>query len=162
MTIEIALTHGCQTIVDDLDADLLQLSWHAHVQECGRVYAERVLYVPKGRSVIMHRTILERILGRPLLKNELVDHRNGDSLDNRRSNLRLATHAQNSQNKKRERRNTSGYKGVTWNKKSKRWQSSIKSGGKSIYLGLFVDPLEAHNAYREKAIELFGEFARFE
>ena len=88
-----------------------------------------------------------------------VDHINGNSLDNRKSNLRICTHKENVRNQKLSAANTSGYRGVSWNKASKKWEAYIKVNQKRIYLGKFVDILDAARAYAKKAKECFGEFA---
>lgn len=90
--------------------------------------------------------------------SDRLDHINGIKTDNRISNLRECTRSQNSANSNLHSLNTSGLKGVTFHKKSKKWQSAVKVDGKSIYLGLFVSKYDAHNAYEKKAKELFGEF----
>lgn len=87
-----------------------------------------------------------------------VDHANRNGLDNRRDNLRAATSSQNGANKEMHRDNTSGFKGVFWNKA--KWNAHVRFNNKSVYLGRFDDPVEAARAYDAKALELFGEFAR--
>jgi hypothetical protein len=88
----------------------------------------------------------------------IVDHINRNPLDNRKSNLRLCTIAENSRNSGIiSSRNTSGYKGVT--KSSKKWLARIEFNGKKMYLGSFNTPQAAAEAYDKKAVELFGEFA---
>jgi len=90
----------------------------------------------------------------------MVDHRDGNSTNNRWSNLRRATPSQNTANSRRSRLNTSGYKGVSWYRRSGRWLAVIGKHGRLIYLGLFDTPEAAHAAYVEAARKLFGEFAR--
>jgi hypothetical protein len=92
-------------------------------------------------------------------KNIDIDHINGDKLDNRKCNLRIATASENAVNSKMRVNNTSGYKGVFWHKHSGKWMASITKNKKHIYLGLFESKHEAVKAYDTKAIELFGEFA---
>lgn len=89
-----------------------------------------------------------------------IDHANGDPSDNRIANLRQATVSQNAANKRRPATNSSGYKGVCWNKSSKKWQAGIKVNGRSFHLGLFATPEDAHEAYLTAAVHHFGEFAR--
>lgn len=89
----------------------------------------------------------------------LVDHRNGNGLDNRRSNLRLATQAQNMSNRGRPTNNTSGYKGVSAGRLGG-WRAYITSRGKRLDIGTFASKEEAAEAYNAKALELHGEFAR--
>lgn len=89
-----------------------------------------------------------------------VDHKDGNGLNNRWSNLRQATNSQNAGNAKLYSTNTSGFKGVTWNKASRRWQAGIKKNGQNVYLGLFDCPKAAHEAYLAAAREHFGDFVR--
>lgn len=89
-------------------------------------------------------------------KNEVVDHINHDTLDNRRCNLRVCTNQQNSMNQRPQAGKSSKYKGVS---KTIKYQASISYNGKSIHLGVFDDEIEAAKAYDVKAKELFGEFA---
>lgn len=89
-----------------------------------------------------------------------VDHRDTNKANLKWDNLRLATAAQNLQNQKKRVDNSSGYKGVYWNKTAKKWQAYITAFGKYKYLGLFETPEEAHIARNTAAKELHGEFAR--
>ncbi len=88
----------------------------------------------------------------------MIDHRDGDATNNRWTNLRRATHSQNTANSRRPRTNTSGYKGVTRHRR--RWRAIICKKGRWIYLGTFATPEAAHAAYVAAARKLFGEFAR--
>jgi hypothetical protein len=88
-----------------------------------------------------------------------TDHINCIRLDNQKINLRVATAAQNQANRPMHRNNMSGRKGVTWYKNANKWCSRIIFHRKRIYIGLFSDLDEASQAYKEKAKELFGEFA---
>ena len=87
-----------------------------------------------------------------------VDHINGNPLDNRKSNLRICTNAENQRNKGVYKNNKSGYKGVHWFKRDKKWQAQIKHNNKSIHIGLYEDKEEAARAYDKKAKELHGNF----
>lgn len=104
----------------------------------------------KGSRGYLHRLLLNAP------KNMLVDHINGDTLDNRICNLRLATPSQNMGNSK-SMRGTSKYKGVHWSKKERKWVAGIKNG---VHLGYFNDENEAALAYNKAALEHFGEFSR--
>lgn len=163
MTVEIPLTQGYITIIDDEDDDLAQYKWTAFSQEGKTVYAYRAKMHNRERTEIrLHRAILSRILGRTLSRLEHVDHKDGNGLNNQRSNLRLATPLQNSQNQKRRKSNNSGFKGVSWDKTRNKWRSTIKVDGKQKHLGRFTTPELAYSAYCEASKKYFGEFARFE
>lgn len=167
MTIEISLTRGKFTVINDEDADLTQFKWYAaHLPRSGRnnefVVRRHVRLDGKKCQQLIHRVILSRVLGRSLMSNEQVDHINGNSLDNRRSNLRLATNGQNGMNKGKTRRNASGYKGVYWHKRVQKWTAEIKLNKKKYHLGYFDTPEEAFEQYKKAAVELHGEFAKWD
>jgi hypothetical protein len=97
-----------------------------------------------------------------------IDHRNGDVLDNRKQNLRRATHATNAQNAKKHARGaytvgevTSKYKGVWYDRSRERWVAMISANSKRYMLGRFTSELDAAHAYDTAAEKLHGEFARF-
>lgn len=91
-----------------------------------------------------------------------IDHINGIKTDNRICNLREATACENMRNAGQKARNTSGYKGVTWDKSKSKWQAAIRYEGKSKFLGRFDDPEAAYAAYCSAAHKYHGEFARTE
>jgi hypothetical protein len=88
-----------------------------------------------------------------------IDHINGDKLDNRIENLRAATVGQNQHNRKTNANNTSGYKGVSWNKALKKWTARITLERKIIHLGYFANVEEAAEVVRKAREELHGDFA---
>ena len=89
-----------------------------------------------------------------------IDHINGNKLDNRKVNLRLCTNQQNSRNKYKNSNNTSGYKGVYYDKERNKWRGCIQHNGKSIKSPKrYNTPEEASQWYQEKSDELFGEFS---
>ncbi|MCH0685628.1 HNH endonuclease [Escherichia coli] len=90
----------------------------------------------------------------------IVDHINGIKTDNRISNLRIATFSQNSMNSKLSSLNTSGCKGVSWKKETKKWVAVGKLNGKKVHLGYFKNLDDAKNAYCEFAMRHHGEFYR--
>lgn len=157
-----------EAIIDDCDSDLAELRWNIKIQANRFTnYAARGINLGKAKSykiqeIKMHRVILERTIGRPLEVGEMVDHINGNGLDNRRENLRLAIDGDNVRSQRKRKDNISGYKGVTWDKDLKKWRARITYNSKLLHLGSFGTPQEAHEAYCNKAKELFGEFARFE
>lgn len=151
----VPLTHGKSALVDDSDFEQVsQFRWIA-VRRKHVFYALRS-FKRKGKKIciLMHRMVMNCGLG------EEVDHRNRNGLDNTRANLRLATHSQNMGNQQRRKDNKSGFKGVSYNRARGKWQAHIMIHKKSIYLGLFTTPEEAHAAYCAAAKEHFGEFAR--
>lgn len=161
-TIEIELTRGQVATIDARHAELASTLWYAHWDPSGRrFYVERRVYIA-GRSHLeyLHRRVLALELGRPLAPGERVDHRNGDGLDNRAVNLRLATRSQNAHNAGKRRDNTSGYKGVSWIKPKKKWLARIKLRGRDRHLGYFATALEAAKAYDEACLYFHGSFAR--
>lgn len=90
----------------------------------------------------------------------LIDHINGDSMDNRIVNLRLATPTQNARNCEKSKINTSGFKGVT--RYRKKWRAAISVDNRKLWLGLFETPQAAHEAYAKAARKYHGEFARLD
>lgn len=108
-----------------------------------------------GKTVLMHRMILTTS------GNHRVDHIDHDGLNNRRDNLRSATHSQNQYNRRIQRNNTSGYKGVFFNKAHGKWRVKICSKGKQFFLGSSDNKINCVLAYRIAAKELHGEYARF-
>jgi hypothetical protein len=91
---------------------------------------------------------------------EVIDHKDNDCTNNSALNLREAEYAQNSANSGAHSDNTSGYKGVSWEKRYKHWEARIRANGKRYHLGYFKNPEDAHAAYIKAANDLHGEFAR--
>lgn len=89
----------------------------------------------------------------------MTDHRNGDGLDNQRSNLRPTTKARNNHNQSPQHGTSSQFKGVTWHKKAGKWQAAIKVNGKNRYLGVFTSEEAAACAYADAALAVQGEHA---
>ena len=90
----------------------------------------------------------------------VIDHRDGNPLNNRFSNLRLSTYSDNAANRGRMRSNTSGFKGAVFDPRADKWRAQISKDGRRYCLGRYATAEEAHEAYAAKARELFGEFAR--
>ncbi len=122
-------------------------TWH----RTGRGYAGAYI---DGIYVRLHRFIMNAPI------NLQVDHINLDKSDNRKSNLRLATHKENKRNVGLQSNNTSGLKGVRYYKPRNKYVARIKVDGKDIHLGYFASVIEAAQAYNRAALRFFGEFAR--
>lgn len=93
---------------------------------------------------------------------DLIDHIDGDGLNNKWRNLRVADRSLNGANSKRHKHNKSGFKGVFWESKKRVWQARIVVKGKQKHLGFFADVQDAAEAYRHAAVKEFGGFARFQ
>jgi hypothetical protein len=89
-----------------------------------------------------------------------VDHKFGDTLDNRKENLRICDNSQNQANKLTNKNNVSGYKGVSWYEQLKKWVVHIGYNNKQIHLGYFKNKIDAAKAYNEAALKYHGEFAK--
>lgn len=154
MVKEIKLSQGKYALVDDSDYERVSQYkwWAAEVGVTKHFYATTSTYKPR-KTIYMHRLILDAP------KGKIVDHINGNGLDNRRANLRLCTNAQNLHNAPAQKNNTSGYKGVSWNKGNKKWQAQICVNNKKIMIGVFADKIEAAKAYDKAALEFHGKFA---
>lgn len=163
MTIEIPLTQGRIALIDDEDLPLVEVyRWYARKQNRGidlwyamtnRPQVNGVR--PSPAQLLMHRVILG-VTDRRVM----VDHRNHDGLDNRRSNLRTGTQSHNNANqRKRSRPASSQFKGVYWSSTYGTWISEIQGPHGRRYLGRFPDEVSAALAYDAAAAELFGEFA---
>lgn len=152
----IPLTRGKVALVDDEDyEDIAADTWHCN--NSGYAVRNRPRSDQKtfGCKEHMHR----RIMGLDAKDSREVDHINGNPLDNRRANLRVCTHAENTRNQIPRKGNASGLKGVYWHKETGKWRALIKAGGRSVSLGLFKTKEQAHQAYCEAAKKYFGEFA---
>lgn len=148
---EITLHNGMVAIVDDQDYERVSAHHWSAKKSRKTWYAFRTV-LTQPRTVFMHRVILDAPTGTQ------VDHRDGNGLNNRRENIRLATHGQNMTNRETRRVNTSGYKGVVL--RNGRWLAQIKHNKRYYGLGLHDDPVAAAKAYDKKAIELHGQFAK--
>ena len=149
----IKLTQGQSTVIDDEDYEKFGgYKWYAYYNPHTKsFYAVRAVYnklTGKQKTISLHREILA------CPSDIQIDHISHDTLDNRKKNLRIVTHRQNHHNLKR--KTTSIYPGVSWYKRDKKWQATIRIDGKSVHLGYFTDELEAFQAYC-RALEVINE-----
>lgn len=132
--------------IEDIDR-IISSSWS--ISSSGYVHA-----TIKGKDVLLHRYLVGAQEGKQ------VDHISGDKLDNRKSNLRICSALENNKNTKISKLNTSGIKGVHYDKHAKKWRAVITCNGKYMHLGLFTSMEDAGKA-RQKAEKLyFGEYMR--
>lgn len=150
----IPLTKGKNAIVDTGDFDWLnKFNWHATYNNHKNCYYAQGSG-PGNYYLSMSRMIAGLDYGDP----RIADHRNGDSLDNRRENVRIVTQAQNLMNKRKNKRNKSGFKGVV--RYGTRWRAQITVKGQRIILGTFVTREDAAKAYDHGSQIHHGEFGR--
>lgn len=148
--IVVPLTRGKFALIDEDDAQrVLAFKWHYNGGYAMR--ARRASEPPLPRSISMHRWVLEAPMG------EMVDHINGDPLDNRKSNLRYTNPTLNQANANR----VTGekYRGVYWSKQSRKWHAALKAYGRQVHLGFFDDPVEAARVWDAAAAKAYGDSA---
>jgi hypothetical protein len=147
----VQLSRGREAVIDAASVAMVHgFNWFFD----GFYAARTVQKDEKRRSLRMHCVLLLTDDGME------VDHANGDRLDNRLANLRPCSSSQNKCNSVMRSDNTSGYKGVTWSKKSKKWRARIYLSGREKNLGWFSTAHDAYEAYNNAAMSAYGEFAK--
>lgn len=143
---QIRLTKGKFAIVDDEDFDRVNcFTWHTHKAGYGARNTDKKT---------MHRFIINAKPG------QIVDHINGNPADNRKENLRLCTQMENCRNQSLKSCNKTGYKGVSWDKKYRKYSSFLTVNYKHIFGGYFDNKEDAARAYNKLALEHHGSFAK--
>jgi len=138
-------------LIDDEFEHLLQYKWRINVR--GYVHTN----LPRnGAKIQTQLTLHHAVLGKPP-KGKVTDHKNRNRLDNRTENLRHCTHSQNGMNRGVQTNNTLGIKGVSPSRN--KFRACIWLGGKSVSLGTFDNPTDAHKAYKTATIKNFKEYA---
>ena len=150
----VPLTRGYEAVIDAEDVPIIQFfSWSAKPKP-SKVYAVTGLKSESGNTtVLMHRMIMRYPSGLQ------VDHIDGDGLNNRKSNLRVATHTQNMWNRGPQRNSVTGFRGVCWSHREGKWRARISVNNCKIDIGFFDTPEAAHAAYVRASEKLHGEFA---
>lgn len=157
----IPLTQDLVAIVDDADYETLsQFKWHAKKHACSAYAARNIRVDGKQRTLKMHRVIMgDDATGLH------VDHRDGDGLNNQRGNLRICTRSENNRNRRLNKDNVTGLKGVsapkTMRESVNKFAAQIRVNGKCHHLGHFSTAELAHAAYCAAAVRFHGEFASF-
>ena len=141
--------HGYKVLIDEEDYNRVKsFTWSVKPKEEGAYFFNR----SNNETVYLHKIILG-------VKNKrIVDHRDGNRLNNTKDNLRICTKSENTRNQKR--KSDSHLKGVTWHKDCNKWGAQIMVDYKNIFLGLYNSEEEAHKAYCEASKKYHGEFGR--
>lgn len=152
---------GKFALVDDRDYDrVIRFSTKWRLNRKSKLeYARTVVSIDNGgeqiqMTVLMHRLILGSLPG------QVTHHHNDDGLDNRRENLCTCSHAENIRRQRMQRDRSSKFRGVSWDKKTKKWRVCIGLNGQRKYLGYFTSEINAALTYNKAAKELFGKWAR--
>lgn len=152
---------SCKTGVYDILLDiedydkLITKKWNIIKNRNGVCSVRHSYYKNKKHMCLyIHRYVLN------YSDNLVIDHINGNPLDNRKCNLRICTNQENCRNQKVAKHSSGGIKGVSYNKNNKKWTARIGLNYTRIFLGYFNTKVDAAIAYNKKAIELYGEFAK--
>jgi hypothetical protein len=151
MSCRITLRSGDEVLIDEVDEYLINSYTWTRSDDGYAIHN----YTARGSSkaMYMHRLIMKAKVG------EIVDHIDGNRLNNKRSNLRVVSVSQNSQNSYQKYKSTSMFKGVSWDSRLKKWRVDIRVKGRKRFLGKFEDVLDAALAYDVAALEFYGNDA---
>lgn len=155
----VELTQGQWTILDTEDWEKIkEMKWFAKLDvKLNGYYAHHTTKrdsLGNQKTIRMHRLIVGTDLG------DVIDHINGDTLDNRKCNLRMDLEKRNNQNYRKPSNNTSGFKGVYWFKRTNQWKSQISCNNIKMHLGLFDDINKAIEVYDMAACYYFKDFCK--
>lgn len=158
---KIPLSQGKFALVNEDDYGILKrFKWTLSILN-GRPYATRMMPTSEAGKLVKKTILMHREIMKPPQGME-VDHRDGNGLNNQRSNLRICTHAENVRNRGKQKNNKSGYKGVKFEKRGNKYVAQIKYSNVVYYLGTFSSPVEAHEAYKEASKKLHKKYGRYE
>jgi AP2 domain/HNH endonuclease len=150
----ISLTKGYEAVIDSSCIGVVSgWRWSVKITPWNTYARGRRVVDGKVENVLMHRLLISEA-------GKETDHKDCNGLNNKLSNLRVATSAQNQFNQRLRKDNKSGVKGVYWCKRGKRWRAQIRVNGKHIYLGSYTDKNDAAAAYAKASAEMHGEFGR--
>lgn len=147
---EIKLTQGKVALVDDEDFERIN-QWKWFAAKSGNTF-----YAKRFGNIRMHRVVM----GITSKHTQIIDHANGDGLDNRKGNLRICSNRENSANRRSAKNSSSKYLGVCYEKKRGKWVARITANKKVLRIGYFKTEENAATAYNIFAERLHGKFAR--
>lgn len=155
--VRMPLTRGLWAVVDEADYELVKAhKWHACKPKNKNIFYAKTTIKIKGeyKHIKLHRFILNATIG------SMVDHIDGNGLNNQRSNLRFCNYSENQRNRSATKKSKTGFKGVFKSQSGQRFVSKLGINGKDIYLGTFDHKEQAAKAYDYMAKKLCGKFAR--
>ena len=155
---------GLDVIIDDEDFERVSsMNWQLdcyRYKKRNKAYFRAAYYKKEGNKTYTSLWLHRFIMNQPSWNNKVIDHINGDTLDNRKENLRICEQLGNSQNRSINKNNLSGYKGVGFHKPTNKWKARIGVKWQRICLGYFDTAEEAYKAYCEASKKYHGEFGR--
>lgn len=156
---KIPLTRNFEALIDKQDFEIVrQYKWHTHESHKGYFYAVTNIRLSCGKRAILK---MHRLLLGLHDRNVKVDHKDGNGLNNKRSNIRICTQGQNVLNTSVQKNNTTGLKGVSFSKKRNVYVARLMFNGEYKLCKQFKTAEEAYKAYCEAARKFHGEFAKY-